>query len=161
MAVISRRDKVDHTPLRQAQLNNLKGGDTLNWCPFGCADGDLDEHGYCGHLIGFYGGSGSMYEPRAVRKMDKRIIVDGSKKQPMKPEFVLAWVTTTARVYSPQLQGNLVVRRVVVDKEQQALDAREAAFMAAAERLRNPPKIDGEWGQSRVYDDTPAAVPAN
>ena len=36
----------------------------VNFCPYGCDDLDLDEHGYCYHLIGFtLPGDRTKYEP--------------------------------------------------------------------------------------------------
>jgi hypothetical protein len=38
------------TELVKAQAEE---GQTVNFCPFGCYDDELDEQGYCYHLIGF------------------------------------------------------------------------------------------------------------
>lgn len=42
---------------RQTTLSPLLAAKSIganpNLCPFGCPDDDLDEHGYCFHLIGF------------------------------------------------------------------------------------------------------------
>ncbi len=38
-------------PLRQ--LTRTKAPRVINKCPFGCQLPDLDEHGYCHHLVGF------------------------------------------------------------------------------------------------------------
>lgn len=45
-----------------------------NHCPFGCCLADLDEHGYCRHLVGFTN-DGKTYEaqirgPRGLRQVD-------------------------------------------------------------------------------------------
>jgi hypothetical protein len=40
------------TPLMRAKMNAADGV-VVNRCPFGCADDQLDQHGYCHHLVGF------------------------------------------------------------------------------------------------------------
>lgn len=43
------------------------GNPVKNLCPFGCADTQLNEHGYCHHLIGWTQDR-KTYERRAVRR---------------------------------------------------------------------------------------------
>jgi hypothetical protein len=45
---------VDRPPLQD---------EVVNYCPFGCEKEDLDDHGYCEHLIGFKNGKSKKYEP--------------------------------------------------------------------------------------------------
>jgi len=69
------------SPLMKAKMATAhEEGGKVNACPFGCQVVDLDEHGYCRHLIGFtnstpeqcQAGEG-LYEPM-VRRMDGRVV---------------------------------------------------------------------------------------
>lgn len=47
----------------EAQRTQLKKGQVVIFCPFGCVHGaDLDEYGYCRHLVGFTNDK-KTYEP--------------------------------------------------------------------------------------------------
>ncbi len=59
------------SPLMRALTGNHKG-EKINFCPFGCEDGDLDDNGYCRHLIGFTN-DGKLYEPM-VRRKGQRVV---------------------------------------------------------------------------------------
>lgn len=144
----------NHSPL-MAKLVKRSQGEVVNECPFGCTDEELDDNGYCGHLIGFYS-QGTMYEPRIRRKKDGRIIVSGAQKKPMEKGFRLVRITTSARVYSPRQDKSLVVTRDEYDKIQNEILAKERELLKAAETLRNP-VLEGEWGQTD-YDKPVAAA---
>ena len=90
------------SPLMRAKAQT-KAGRIVNACPFGCADGELDEHGYCRHLVGFTPpGRKDVYEHmppaepgegvlrRAVRAGDVRPVIRSDK---------LVRITTSHRVY--------------------------------------------------------------
>lgn len=145
--------KSNHSQLMVA-LQRKSQGEVINFCPFGCQDHQLDDHGYCGHLVGFYNG-GSTYEPRKVRKKDKRIIVAGDQRQPMRNGFVLVRITTTARVYSPEPVKELCIVRGDYDMAQFELMEQERKLLEAAENIRNP-RLEGVWGQTDY--DAPAAA---
>lgn len=140
----------NYSPLMAALTNNIFAKSVVNFCPFGCSDEMLDDHGYCGHLIGFYNG-GQSFEPRVVRKKDKRIVVDGSKRQPMKQGYRLIRITTTARVYAPTLVKELTVSRHEYDTVMAEIMDKEARLLAAAEAVRNP-VLEGVWGET-LYDN--------
>lgn len=148
--------QANHSPLMRA-LTRKSQGEVANFCPFGCEDHELDENGWCGHLVGFYNG-GNTYEPRIRRKADRRIIVSGKARLPMQKGFKLVRITTTARVYSPTVQESLVVKREDADRVLADVMEEERRLLEAAERVRNP-VLEGEWGES-VYDLSPKAAAA-
>lgn len=147
----SRRNDAS-SPLMQAKRRaSADGGtDTVNFCPFGCDDGALDDHGYCPHLVGF-SADGRTLEPR-VRRSDGRIVVMGSKREPVKRGDRLVKITTTARVYRATPNPKLVTPRTT-DREQSLFDEREEELMEQV-RLLNNPVLDGEI-EHTAYDDEP------
>ncbi len=49
-------------------------GEKVNACPFGCTIEDLDDNGYCHHLVGFTN-DGKAMEPMVVdEKTQKRVV---------------------------------------------------------------------------------------
>ncbi len=67
------------SPLMRALTQN-KAGEKVNFCPFGCEVEDLDDHGYCRHLIGFTNSSPTdckngkgVFEPM-VKQQGRRIV---------------------------------------------------------------------------------------
>ena len=64
MAVRTFKPKhTNHSDLMKA-ISRKEDGDVINRCPFGCEDEQLDEHGYCDHLLGFtVPGDDTIYEP--------------------------------------------------------------------------------------------------
>ncbi len=154
--------KTNHSELMKA-LNLRSAGEVVNFCPYDCTDGQLDENGHCGHLIGFYNG-GQTYEPRIRRKKgnrpheDGRIIVDGSKRKKMEKGFKLVRITTTARVYSSVPIKELIVRRDEIDQVQEDILRQEQDLLERAEAIRNP-VLEGEWGAT-TYDTEPVAAAA-
>lgn len=147
--------KTNHSPLMQA-LTRKSDGEVANFCPFGCEDHDLDDRGWCGHLVGFYD-RGATYEPRVRRAGDKRVIVSGKKRMPMEKGFKLVRITTCARVYSPKLVESLVQKRDEGDRVNQEMMERERQILEQAERVRNP-VLEGDWDNSEY--GFPAAVAA-
>lgn len=138
-----------HSPLIRA-LSKANKGDVVNFCPFGCSDHALDDLGHCGHLVGFYNG-GKTFEPRMVRKKDRRIIVNGRQRRPMEVGFKLVQITTSARVYSPGLVKELVAQKDTdFDEAQGEMMNMERQLLEAAERIRNP-ILEGDWGET-AYD---------
>lgn len=141
----------NHSPLMRA-LAKANKGDVVNFCPFGCSDLNLDDLGQCGHLVGFYNG-GKTYEPRMVRKKDRRVIVNGRMRRPMEQGFKLVQITTSARVYSPALVKELIPQKDTdFDEGQQAMMTMERQLLEAADRIRNP-VLEGDWGET-AYDFT-------
>lgn len=137
------------TPLMAAKAASK--GDVVNFCPYGCEDHQLDENGYCGHLIGFVNAGQKYYEPR-VNDATGQVGAFGSNKKPMEKKFHVVWGTTTGRVYSRKLDGRLVPKLTdESDKVQARITEEERRLTEMADAIRNPPREDGEWGDS-VYD---------
>lgn len=112
-----------HAPLSELmRAKNAAGvGGQVNFCPFGCEDEQLDQHGYCRHLVGFSVGDPVhpvqfepmihlrrgrvVYVERATTKAEhdeegKAIIVHGKPKlQPIQKGDRLVRITTSCRVY--------------------------------------------------------------
>jgi hypothetical protein len=148
------------------RLTTRATGEVVNFCPFGCADDQLDENGYCGHLVGFYNG-GQTFEPRVPQKVSAgngklrttgRIITDGTRRQPMQKGFLLVKGTTTARVYSPQPVKELVPQKNEYAGELVRTLERERQIVEFAERVRNP-VLEGEW-EPTSYDSPAVAAAA-
>ena len=87
----------NHSPLMQA-LQRRSMGAKINFCPYGCENKDLDDHGYCKHLVGFTTDRID-FEPRRYDDVWNRYIVDGSKKQPIQKTDHIERITSTYRVY--------------------------------------------------------------
>jgi hypothetical protein len=68
VAVGNRRDQ--RSKLLQAQAKATEG-EKVNFCPYGCEDYQLDEHGYCNHLIGFTNDK-KLFEPMVKVKGGRR-----------------------------------------------------------------------------------------
>lgn len=60
------------SPLMQAKHSQQAAGRVANLCPFGCKDHQLDDNGYCVHLIGFTEDK-QTYEPM-VRRQGRRVV---------------------------------------------------------------------------------------
>jgi len=60
----------------------------VNHCPFGCADEQLDKHGWCRHLIGWTE-DGKTFEPRR----------NPWQRQPVLPTDRIVTTGVAARVY--------------------------------------------------------------
>jgi hypothetical protein len=61
------------SPLMKAKAK-AKIGQVINVCPYGCKGRQLDENGYCRHLVGFTRDK-ETYEPMVMRKGRRRIEV--------------------------------------------------------------------------------------
>ncbi len=92
---------------RRANLSDLmlaKGrqaqGERLNFCPFGCAIADLDDNGYCRHLVGFTEDRKEM-EPMVMGEgfLAGRKQVRGDLKEPVRGSDQFVRITTCYRVY--------------------------------------------------------------
>lgn len=103
--IVGPRDqKARLSPLMQAK-GRVATGEKVNACPFGCEPGDLDEMGYCDHLVGFTNnsekeckaGKGEM-EPMGKDTQGRRKVF-GADKAPVKKNDVLVQITTSYRVY--------------------------------------------------------------
>ncbi len=89
-------------------------GAKVNACPFGCEDVELDENGYCRHLVGFTEDK-KHYEPMVVGRDGRRVVqvpmvrdeerstaeFEATKPLLMKVEKddTLIQITTSYRVY--------------------------------------------------------------
>lgn len=72
-------------------------GERVNFCPFGCKDEQLDDNGYCVHLVGFTT-DGKVMEPMGMDAQGKRKVF-GSKSQEVLPDDKLVRITVSSRVY--------------------------------------------------------------
>jgi len=84
--------KDTRSSLMKAKSKSL-AGQKVNACPYGCKVGDLDEHGYCKHLVGFTEDK-KTYEPM-VRRGGRRIV-----QVPMKPSGEMEQVENDDGTYS-------------------------------------------------------------
>ncbi len=67
------------SPLMRAKANNPKG-EKVNACPFGCTVEEIDDQGYCRHLVGFtVPGNDKLYEPLIVKRGRRRVEVRREK----------------------------------------------------------------------------------
>lgn len=90
---------------RSANLSELmkaKGkaslGEKVNFCPFGCSDDQLDEQGYCDHLVGIALPGNEAME-RVVKDERGRRRVLGAQTVPIGKKDRLVRITTCSRVY--------------------------------------------------------------
>ncbi len=103
------------TPLMYAK--SKAKGKQVNACPFGCVDRQLDQHGYCRHLVGFTLPDSEQYyypmfltvgakrivKPRTV--IDEELSCDGeepilkSVAEPVQAGDQLVKITSCSRVY--------------------------------------------------------------
>lgn len=75
-------------------MDKPEQGEVVNHCPFGCqgvasedAPGDLDERGYCRHLVGFTN-DGKKYEPLVRNvggQVDKCQVLGGARRCQIQP----------------------------------------------------------------------------
>lgn len=111
------------SPLMYAK-SKTKSGNKVNACPFGCVDRQLDQHGYCRHLVGFtVPGETQWYYPMTMGPGGRRIVkpktvpdeelsVEGEEPilktvaEPVKEGDRLVLITSCSRVYRdvPQTQ---------------------------------------------------------
>lgn len=148
------------SPLMKAKAK-AKSGKVVNFCPFGCADAELDTHGYCGHLIGTTNEPRSnQYEPmvydeaRGHRITKVRTKIFRGREVPvlekMQSGDKLVRITTSYRVYRnvelPRPDAEDVLDEDAPpesDPEMLALErelAAEEAALEAAERERGVPE---------------------
>lgn len=80
-----------------AAMAKASTGEKVNACPFGCQVEDLDDNGYCDHLMGFTN-DGKTMEPM-VKDHRERRVVQGAHPQPVLKKDVLVQITTSSRVY--------------------------------------------------------------
>ncbi len=84
------------SPLMKAKEAD-RTGEGVNFCPFGCEQDDMDDHGYCDHLIGF-SNDGKTYEPMVKDERGHRV-VRGGRPAPVQRTDKLVQITTSSRVY--------------------------------------------------------------
>ncbi len=88
--------KANLSELMQAK-GKASAGEAVNACPFGCQDEELDELGYCQHLVGFTN-DGKMMEPMVPDERGRRRCL-GSAPEPVKKSDKLVRITVSSRVY--------------------------------------------------------------
>ncbi len=104
------------SPLMYAK-GKAKSGRAVNACPFGCAERQLDQLGYCRHLVGFTNPHDERYyAPQQMGKGGKRIVkprlevdedlsCDGEEPilkmvwEPVQEGDLLVKITSCSRVY--------------------------------------------------------------
>lgn len=94
------------SPLLEAQAA-VQNGDIVNACQYGCEVEDLDNNGYCRHLVGFTRitkpGEPEAFDPRKPRYNENGEIiaefVDGSDPQPVLKTDIKVRITGSCRVY--------------------------------------------------------------
>jgi hypothetical protein len=82
--------------LMRAKARANRNNQTVNACPFGCEDHNLDQNGYCYHLVGF-SPDGKTMEPMVLENGQRK--VKGKLRQPLKKGDKLVKITTNFRVY--------------------------------------------------------------
>lgn len=85
------------SPLLKAQAEATTG-EKVNFCPFGCTMDDIDDHGYCDHLVGFTN-DGKQMEPMVKDGVTGRRVVMGAQKKPVQKGDVLVPISISQRVY--------------------------------------------------------------
>lgn len=88
--------KSELSPLMQAKLKASLGS-VVNFCPYGCEVGELDDNGYCYHLVGFTT-DGVFYEPLRLKLNGERF-TDGTMKQRVRASDKVIQITVSHRVY--------------------------------------------------------------
>lgn len=101
------------SPLMQAKLR-ASLGEKVNFCPFGCGTHDLDEQGYCRHLVGFTTDGKSMEPLAEVDRFGNPVAtpgagtrkVLGTRTTPVPQGAKLERITVSYRVYveEPELE---------------------------------------------------------
>jgi hypothetical protein len=86
LGVEQRQKKANLSPLMLRKSQETTG-EKVNVCPFGCEAEDLDEHGYCDHLIGFTRDK-KFYEPQVMNPLTERREVVGSVRDPKTGKMV-------------------------------------------------------------------------
>lgn len=99
------------------QLKASAAGGKLNLCPCGCDEKDLNEHGYCKHLVGFTV-EGKVIELREANPAPAILERTGFKTEPVREDDILVPITSTSRVY----RGKRVVR---LSEQDQAAKAQQ------------------------------------
>lgn len=86
------------SPLMVAHSRNGVG-EKVNFCPFGCPGDDLDEFGYCRHLVGFTNEprEGGVLEP--MHQRGGRRYVDSSALEKVRKGDRFVQITVSYRVY--------------------------------------------------------------
>jgi hypothetical protein len=117
-------------------------GKVDNHCPFGCTMADLDEYGYCDHLIGFANKStiGSTVEPVVRNPLTEAMQVNGRHKR--KP--YTTWNKERVPVLPPSNE--------VVEKGDKIVNPEKVQFVNG---IQNVAKL---WVSSRVYRQKKAPV---
>lgn len=86
------------SPLMAAKAKQSEG-QKVNFCPFGCTVEDLDDHGYCEHLVGFTTDEQTLEPLITDEKGRKRTLGAKEFVRPVKPSDKLVRITTSFRVY--------------------------------------------------------------
>lgn len=88
--------QANHSKLMRAKARAVRNNQVVNACPFGCSDENLDQNGYCYHLVGFSADQKTM-EPMVLENGFR--VVRGKQRQPLKKGDKLVKITTNYRVY--------------------------------------------------------------
>jgi hypothetical protein len=89
----------------RAQRKAAKQGLVVNACPFGCEHDDLDDLGYCCHLVGFTSDRLTLERLDAEPKPGKeKRAVDGQKTEAVRRTDKLVRITNNYRVYREKVE---------------------------------------------------------
>lgn len=130
-------DAEDIADLKEEIRKNM--GAIKNHCPFGCSMEQLDEHGYCQHLIGFTNGSkvGDPVDTVTVNPMTEMCQVNGRHNRKPKAFRGKGEEREEFSVIQPSTE--------VVQRGDQLVNPEEIQL---ANGIRNVAKM---WVSSRVY----------
>jgi hypothetical protein len=134
-------DAEDLADLKEEVRKNI--GAVKNHCPFGCPDSEMDEHGYCKHLVGFTNGSkvGDPLEVITVNPITEMCMVNGRHARKEK--------TYRGKGADRETFDVMPACREVVQKGDKLVNPEEVQTLDGG--IRNVAKM---WVSSRVYRDS-------
>ncbi len=137
--IVKRENRKDNrSELMKAVIDcSMNRSEPPNFCPYGCEAHELNDNGYCHHLVGFTNG-GKFYEPRVINDTGREQ-VDGKNKVPLKKGMTLEEITVSARVYSKK--GNPALRTIRDRDGNERADSiaeEERKYAELLDRLRRP-----------------------
>lgn len=123
----------NHSPLMEA-LSKAGEGNVVNFCPYGCETGDLDENGYCYHLVGFtVPGVDKVMEPQVMGPHGRYQIQ--LPRERVRPTDHLEKITVSSRVYRkdaprPSKPDDILDDVLAEEMEYQELEKEDNALAA-------------------------------
>ncbi|MES2155749.1 MAG: hypothetical protein V4510_11495 [bacterium] len=164
---VEQRRKLDHLSPLMRRKAQAKKQEVVNACPYGCGVRDLDENGYCKHLVGF-SNDGRTYEPmllvagrrvvRVAMEEDPEGEADPVYGRPLrpkplplvKPDDRLMKITTSSRVYRDvDGKGAALARR----QEEEERERKRRERRSLLEEIKNDPELRLEWQEALTTPD--------